>query len=230
MSDKLKVTPSGCPGPIPGSRVWRCDGVNCVYGPHCFDSCKQAIADRGYVLRISSDLVEEAAEAAELHRQTAQGQLEQTRQELADEAKAHKQTAATLQKEVELTQSEADEFANLYVEQMMLQETANAEFKTEVELNGSLMRENADLRQDVDTSCEHCSELLQEIAELRDELAWYKQQFRPVSQDEPGPRGEEGAITIETTDNTGDIDTRSGAGDNGNSVLDTGVADGTVTE
>lgn len=175
MSDKLKVTPSGCPGPIPGSRVWRCDGVNCVYGPHCFDSCKQAIADRGYVLRISSDLVEEAAEAAELHRQTAQGQLEQTRQELADEAKAHKQTAATLQKEVELTQSEADEFANLYVEQMMLKESCKDELFAEIELNGSLMRTNADLRQDIDSQCEHCATLLQRIAELEDELLYYKQ-------------------------------------------------------
>lgn len=210
MSDKLNVTPTGCPGPIPGTRVWRCDGVNCVYGPYFFDSCKQAIADRGYVLRISSDLVEEAAEAAELHRQTVQGQLEQTQRELADEAKAHKQTAATLRKEVELTQSEADEFANLYYTATLKHERANA---IAVTLHGQS-----------EAQCAHCSELLQEIAELRDERDYYKSLCS--AQDTLVER----EVDVETTNDTGDIDTRGGVGDNGDSVLDTGAADGTVSE
>lgn len=73
---ELKVTPTGCPGPIPGTKVWRCDGSKCVYNAN-FASCKEEIIKRGYELRINDDLVQEMQEASKLLSQTVQHKLEE---------------------------------------------------------------------------------------------------------------------------------------------------------
>ena len=157
---KLNVTPTGCPGPVPGSKVWRCDGENCVYGAFQYDSCKAAVTERGYTLRLSSDLIEEARESAALHEKTVQGQLERTRVELVHEAEAHRRTACTLQRQADLLQDEAARFAELYC--------------------GALIDKNAavtKLSEDIDIQCEHCGALLQELAATRDERDYYKAMY-----------------------------------------------------
>lgn len=213
---KLNTTPTGCPGPIAGTRVWRCDGENCVYGKSHYASCKQAIAERGYTLRLSSDLVEEAAEAARLIEQNVQGKLAE---EQADKLRIIKKAEdadaeyrARLTTEMFKTQAQEDigkEFANLYYEQMMFREVAETELHMEIELNGSLMRTNADLNIDLRDSCEHCATLLQRIAELEDELLWYKQKVA-------GNVEENTSMGTDNTDNC----------DNDSSVLDSGSTGG----
>lgn len=172
---KLNATPTGCPGPIPGTKVWRCDGMSCVYGASHYSSCKDEIAKRGYTLRISSDMTEEVAEAAELRRQNVQSQLAEEKAERIKEREQTQITLDNLTQNARNANAEAEEFANLYYEQMMFLSVANTELHTEIELNGSLMRTNADLNIDLKDSCEHCATLLQRIAELEDELLYYKQ-------------------------------------------------------
>lgn len=70
-----KVTPTGCPGPLPGTKVWVCDGEQCVYGPYQYGCCKQAIAERGYRLQLSEDLAKEQALNASKEVQSLQEQL-----------------------------------------------------------------------------------------------------------------------------------------------------------
>lgn len=218
---KLNTTPTGCPGPIPGTKVWRCDGENCVYGAVYYASCKEAIAERGYTLRLSSDLVEEAAEAARLIEQNVQSALAA---EQADKMRIIKNAEAmdkeyrakltTQMFKTDAQQDIADEFANLYYEQMMLKESCKDEFFAEIELNGLLMRTNADLRQDIDSQCEHCATLLQHIAELEDELLYYKQV----------------EAQRETTDGSRNTDAGDSAGSDGAAVPDASSDIGNVSE
>lgn len=217
MSDKkLQTTPTGCPGPIPGTKVWRCDGVNCVYGPYCFDSCKQAIADRGYVLRISSDLVEEAAEAAELHRQTAQGQLEKERREYAEERVQTQITLDNLAQNVRNANSEAETFANLYIEQMLCKEAAKRDLDITVETLGVT-------EDQLSASCEHCTTLLQELAVTRDERDYYKLLAASLAS------GTDNLVGQEATSEATDCGVANSVGASSSGVRDTGDINGTVT-
>lgn len=80
MADsKLIVNPTGCPGPIPGTKVWRCDGTNCIYGASQYASCKTEIELRGYELRITDDIIVEAREASELLTKSVQQELDNER-------------------------------------------------------------------------------------------------------------------------------------------------------
>lgn len=172
---KLNATPTGCPGPIPGTRIWRCDGTNCVYGPSHYVSCKQAIADRGYTLRLSSDLIEEAAEAAELIRQNVQSELAD---EKADKERIVKQAEsmdedyrARLATEMFKTDAQkniADEFANLYYSYLLREQSLKDNLWTATQTAQRYSDE-------YDAQCEHCAALLKRIAELEDELLYYKQ-------------------------------------------------------
>lgn len=122
---ELKVTPTGCPGPVAGSKVWRCDGVNCVYGGNQYASCKEEIANRGYTLRISNDIVEEAMQASQLLQQSVQEELRKNKQYC------------------ELVEQERS-----YLTARLIEERANAQYDT--------------------------LSLVQEVAEMLDELRYYK--------------------------------------------------------
>ncbi len=201
---ELNTTPTGCPGPIPGTKVWRCDGENCVYGAAYYASCRQAIAERGYTLRISSTFVEEVAEAAELIRQNVQGQLEEERIDKeriikkADEMDTnYRARLATQMFKTDAQQNLADEFANLY-------------YKALVDKSVAVTK----LGEDIDSQCEHCATLLQRIAELEDELLYYKQL----------------EAQYETTNNSCNIDAGNSANGDSVAVPDASSNIGTVTK
>lgn len=172
--NKLKVNPTGCPGPIPGTKVWRCDGLNCVYGTRNYASCKQAIADRGYTLRLSSDLIAEASEAAQLIEQNAQGQLKA-------EQKAHANTMTQLNNKEAYIQLQDEERKHL-VDILAESYAGEQHYKEEL---WNVTQSNGELEQLAEEQQDHIADLLASNAQLRDELRWiYAKQGREESIEE----------------------------------------------
>ena len=168
---KLKVNPTGCPGPIPGTKVWRCDGLNCVYGQSHYASCKQAIKERGYTLRLSSDLIAEANEEAELIKNSVQAQLQ-------DEQKVHAQTKQEAAQSLANAQAEQHYFAEQYVEAVMQRE----HFK---DCLWTATQTNQHQSEQIEEQQEHIADLLAQNAQLQHELRWiYAKQGREEGSEE----------------------------------------------
>lgn len=214
---EFKVTPTGCPGPIPGSKVWRCDGASCVYGWDV-DACAKAIKERGYELRISSDLAEDMRLRAEAVRETALTQLQETNRLRRSESIAHEremdQARISIQtQEVELLRANQ----RLDETQASLQDSE----KALAEHKAALSESTSALEHTTHTLVEAEEALLDSTAQttrLRDELRWYKM------------KEESYAATEETGDTAGDTVLDSGSAGDGAGVRGAGADTGTVTE
>lgn len=147
MADsRLNVNPTGCPGPIPGTKIWRCDGLNCVYGPNYYASCKEEIAKRGYTLHITSDLTQEVAEASELLRQSVQAALERERKERLDEQYTFAAELEQSEFKQELAKAQQQYLMQQYIKQLVENEASNEQIAEAIGITAQCIDEIAFLK------------------------------------------------------------------------------------
>lgn len=164
----IKVIPTGCPGPVAGSKVWACNGEDCPYGPYQYACCKDEIVRRGYTLMIDNEQTEAVRQDVELMKGSLQAQLQEANRVGAQ----WQETAHKAEQQVQLTRDEQDYIAELYVQAMA---QATSEGQQALEAKQQLEEMSDKWLAQVQLSAEQEEQaiwLQQENVRLADELAY----------------------------------------------------------
>lgn len=198
----INPIPTGCPGPVKGTKLWACNGEDCPYGPYQYACCKQAIADRGYTLLLDKEHEEQMRQDAELIKVSLQAQLQDANSML----NRHLEQIANAQQLIVILQDEGDYKTELYIQELYKAVTAQYELGAQEQLTDSL-KEKLDKMQEqmeADTAARVAerTSLLQDLVRFGDELAYHKQVLAQwETQSEEGEQGTAGVVG--TGDNTG---------------------------
>lgn len=168
----IKVNPTGCPGPLAGTKAWRCDGEDCVYGPYQYDCCKESIAERGYQLMLTSEVTRTIVEESTARRATLQDELARAQVATKQALKERDERDTALQQEQAKQQTLADDAAYLadcYAESLLANERTRAYLQTVEAERDNAIASLAELEeQSIVTAAE--------LAAYRDKERWYEQE------------------------------------------------------
>lgn len=190
----INPIPTGCPGPVKGTKLWACNGEDCPYGSYQYACCKQAIADRGYTMVLDKEHEEQMRQNAELIKVSLQAQLQDANRMTSRYA----EEIANAQHALIVLRDEGDYKANLYAREMYKAMIARHQID---ELKQTVADEHDVHMQDCEQYEKHIALLLQDNVRLEDELAYNRQVLAQLeTQSEEGEQSTAGIVS--TGDNT----------------------------